>query len=100
MSTLPHTQSLAPSTLKLVATRVVAGWKRVAARVSSDLSRPALNDRVLHRLSTLSDRDLRDIGLDRSDLVDAALPENGDATRFLVARRDARHQAHHGRYPF
>ena len=97
MSTLPHTHSLAPAPLKLVAARIVESWKRL---VSRDLSRPALNDRVLYRLSTLSDRDLSDIGLSRSDLADAALPENGDATRFLIERRDARHQARHGRFPF
>ena len=96
MNTLPHTHSLAPAPLKLVASRVADAWKRLA----DTLSRTALNDRVLYRLSTLSDRDLSDIGLSRSDIADAALPENGDATRFLVDRRDARHRARHGRYPF
>ena len=100
MTTLPHHHSLAPAPFKLAVSRLADGWKRLAARLSRDLARPALNDRVLYRLSTLSDRDLSDIGLSRSDLADAALPENGDATRFLVERRDLRHQARHGRSPF
>ncbi|MDP4025301.1 DUF1127 domain-containing protein [Methylobacterium sp. NEAU 140] len=63
------------------------------ARLADDLGRPARDRRVLHRLSTLSDRELRDIGLWRQDLSDAVLPENGSVSAFLIDRREARRAA-------
>lgn len=59
----------------------------------TDLGGLARNRRVLHRLSTLSDRELKDIGLWRQDVYDAALIENGDAARFLTERRESRRAA-------
>ena len=61
--------------------------------LQADLGGPARNRRVLHRLSTLSDRELKDIGLWRQDVRDAGLLENGDAARFLTERREARRAA-------
>ena len=73
--------------------RAWAFLMRIVARLREDLTRPAINRRVVHRLSVLSDRELKDIGLVRQDVFDASLPENGDATCFLLRRRDeARHR--------
>ncbi len=79
------------------AARIVAAIRRMTARIDECLSRPALNRRVLYRLSVLSERELADIGLTRADVVEAAMPENGDATHFLVRRRDERWDAHRDR---
>ena len=81
-------QALASPGLAQAAFRIVAGWWKAAA---AGLSRQAQNRRVLHRLSAMSDRELRDIGLVRQDVVDAALPGNGDASHLLLARREERH---------
>ncbi len=66
----------------------LAGW---LARLRADLARPAMDRRILYRLSTLSDGQLHGIGLVRRDIHDAQRPEVGDAAAFLIARRDARH---------
>ncbi|WCS27347.1 DUF1127 domain-containing protein [Methylobacterium sp. NMS14P] len=62
----------------------------VAASARAGLSRTAMNRRVLQRLSTLSDRELRDIGLTPQDVADACVPGTGDAIHLLVGRRDER----------
>jgi hypothetical protein len=59
------------------------------AWLGHEFGRVATNRRVLHRLSVMSDRELRDIGLIRQDLQDADLP-GVDAVAFLRERRDAR----------
>lgn len=61
--------------------------------IRADLGGTARNRRVLHRLSSLSDRELKDIGLWRQDVYDAGLIENGDASHFLIERREARRSA-------
>lgn len=65
----------------------------VAAEVRAGLTRAAMNRRVLQRLSTLSDRELKDIGLTRQDVADACVPGTGDAIHLLVGRRDERRHA-------
>ncbi|SFL44895.1 DUF1127 domain-containing protein [Methylobacterium pseudosasicola] len=61
-----------------------------AAAMRAELSRAAMNRRVLHRLSTLSARELKDIGLTPQDVADAGVPGRHDAIDLLVGRRDAR----------
>ena len=79
----------APSMVTRVRDRVAtfAAWLR------ADLAGAVRNRRVLHRLASLSDRELKDIGLWRQDVSDAGLIENGDASRFLIGRREARRLA-------
>lgn len=58
------------------------------------VSRAALNRRVVRQLSAMSDRDLKDIGLVRQDVLDSAtLLLEGDASDFLIGRRDERRSA-------
>lgn len=66
---------------------------RFAAEVRAGLSRAAMNRRVLQQISTLSERELKDIGLTRQDVADACAPGTGDAIHLLVGRRDARRHA-------
>lgn len=81
--------------------RAVAAVKGLAKHIAEGLSRDALNRRVLYRLSVLSDRELGDIGLTRYDVMDAvSLGGGGDASHFLVSRRDERRSTRHARYPF
>jgi uncharacterized protein YjiS (DUF1127 family) len=63
---------------------------RLIAAMAEGVSRRAMNRRVLQQLSAMSERDLRDIGLVPQDVEDACLPENGDASLFLIARRGER----------
>lgn len=84
------------------APRFASGWLTEAlARLRADLSRPAMDRRILHRLAVMSDRELRDIGFVRRDVHDARAPDAGDVATFLVARREARrvlrHQLSRGR---
>ena len=72
------------------AARAVA---EAAAEVRTGLSRAAMNRRVLHRLSTLSARELKDIGLTPQDVADAAVPGPRDATDLLIGRRNERRRA-------
>ncbi|MDO9425279.1 MAG: DUF1127 domain-containing protein [Methylobacterium sp.] len=66
------------------------------APVAAGLSRAAINARVLRQLGGMSERELKDIGLIRQDLFDAAaLRLDGDATSLLLARRDERKAARH-----
>lgn len=58
------------------------------AWLGDEFGRVATNRRVLHRLSVMSDSELRDIGLIRQDVRDADLP-GVDAIAFLRGRRDA-----------
>ena len=76
----------------IVAIRAVSRLVRALIEgVAKGLSRHARDRRVLRRLSTMSDRELQDIGLTRGDVVDAAsLPRNDDASLLLVRRRDER----------
>jgi len=63
----------------------------ILARIAAGLSRQAINRRVLRQLSAMSERELKDIGLVRQDVADAfVLSGTGDASLFLVARRDER----------
>ncbi len=64
---------------------VALAWLR------TEFGRVATNRRVLHRLSVMSDRELRDIGLIRQDVRDANLP-GVDAIAFLRDRREAQRQ--------
>ncbi|MCJ2056268.1 DUF1127 domain-containing protein [Methylobacterium sp. J-048] len=70
--------------------RAVQAIAEAAAEVRAELSRAAMNRRVLHRLSALSARELRDIGLTPQDVADAGVPGRHDAIALLVGRRDAR----------
>ena len=79
----------APSTIARLRDRVL----RFARWLRDDLAGAVRDRRVVHRLESLSDRELRDIGLWRQDVRDAGLIENGDASRFLMGRRDARRLA-------
>jgi uncharacterized protein YjiS (DUF1127 family) len=65
----------------------------LAAEIRAGLSRAAMNRRVLQRLSTLSERELKDIGLTPQDVADACGPGTGDAIDMLVGRRDERRHA-------
>lgn len=73
--------------------RVAARLTAFGAELRAGLSRAAMNRRVLQRLSTLSDRELKDIGLTPQDVADARVPGTGDAIHLLVGRRDERREA-------
>ncbi|MEE7489498.1 DUF1127 domain-containing protein [Methylobacterium oryzae CBMB20] len=73
--------------------RTVGSVLAVGAEVRAGLSRAAMNRRVLQRLSTLSDRELKDIGLTPQDVADACVPGTSDAIHLLVGRRDERRRA-------
>jgi hypothetical protein len=61
------------------------------ARLAAGVSRAAINRRVVGQLSRMSDRELRDIGLVRQDVLDSEmLLLEGDASSFLVGRRNER----------
>lgn len=63
----------------------------ILSSIAAGLSRQAINRRVLRQLSAMSERELRDIGLVRQDVADASLLSGtGDASLFLVGRRDER----------
>ncbi|MCJ2132900.1 DUF1127 domain-containing protein [Methylobacterium sp. J-026] len=70
--------------------RAVASIAAFGADLRAGLSRGAMNRRVLQRLSTLTERELKDIGLTPQDVADAGVPGTGDAILLLVGRRDAR----------
>ncbi|MHB2208731.1 DUF1127 domain-containing protein [Methylobacterium sp. CM6257] len=63
------------------------------AEVRAGLSRAGMNRRVMQRLSTLSARELKDIGLTPQDVADAHAPGIGDAIDLLIGRRDERRSA-------
>ncbi|QGY04624.1 DUF1127 domain-containing protein [Methylobacterium mesophilicum SR1.6/6] len=73
--------------------RLAAHAAAFGAAVRAGLSRAAMNRRVLQRLSTLSERELKDIGLTPQDVADACAPGTGDAIDLLVGRRDERRHA-------
>lgn len=74
--------------------RARAHLSRWLAAATGGVSRAALNRRVVRQLSAMSDRDLKDIGLVRQDVLDsAALLREGDASGFLMGRRDERRAA-------
>lgn len=63
----------------------------IFAAAASGISRSAINRRVVRQLSVMSDRELRDIGLSRQDVLDSEiLPLEGDASCFLIGRRNER----------
>ena len=72
------------------AAALVAGLR---ARAQAGLSRAAMDRRVLQQLSTLSDRELKDIGLTPQDVADAGVPGTEDAIGLLIGRRAARRRA-------
>ncbi|TXN04222.1 DUF1127 domain-containing protein [Methylobacterium sp. WL64] len=73
--------------------RAARAIAEAAAEVRTGLSRAAMNRRVLHRLATLSERELKDIGLTPQDVADATVPGRRDATDLLIGRRDDRRRA-------
>ncbi|MCJ2064592.1 DUF1127 domain-containing protein [Methylobacterium sp. J-088] len=54
--------------------RAARAIAEASAEIRAGLSRAAMNRRVMHRLSTLSERELKDIGLSRQDVADALEP--------------------------
>ncbi len=60
------------------------------ADLRAGLSRAAMNRRVLQRLSMLTERELKDIGLTPRDVADAGVTQSVDAICLLVGRRDER----------
>ncbi|MGU3359519.1 DUF1127 domain-containing protein [Methylobacterium sp. M6A4_1b] len=75
------------STLALIRSWLMRG----AGVAAAGMSRAAINRRVVRQLSVMSDRELRDIGLVRQDVLDSEmLLLEGDASSFLVGRRDER----------
>lgn len=56
----------------------------------AELSQPAMDRRILHRLSVMTEDELRRIGLTASDVRTAQALEAGLATDFLASRRGAR----------
>ncbi|CAA2102850.1 hypothetical protein MBUL_01895 [Methylobacterium bullatum] len=66
--------------------------RQLLANAAAGLSRQAMNRRVLRKLSVMSDRELKDIGLIRQDVTDAGTGE-ADASQFLIGRRDERREA-------
>ena len=73
--------------------RAARAMIEVAAEFRAGLSRAAMNRRVLQRLSTLSERELKDIGLSPQDVADACSPGIFDAIDLLNRRREERRQA-------
>jgi uncharacterized protein YjiS (DUF1127 family) len=85
---------LFPSALLRRARGAVAAF---LAPMAAGLSRGAINARVLRQLGAMSERELKDIGLVRQDLFDAAaLRRDGDPTNLLLARREERKAARRG----
>ncbi|MCJ2090043.1 DUF1127 domain-containing protein [Methylobacterium sp. E-005] len=74
-------------------TRAARALAEAAAEIRAGLSRAAMNRRVLQRISTLSERELRDIGLSCQDVADACGPGISDAIDLLNGRREERRQA-------
>lgn len=76
--------------------RARARLTRWMAAAVAGVSRAAINRRVVGQLSRMSDRDLKDIGLVRQDVLDSqTLLLEGDAANFLVGRREERRRARH-----
>lgn len=73
--------------------RAVWAIAEATAEIRAGLSRAAMNRRVLLRLSMLSERELKDIGLSRQDVADACGPGVFDAIGLLNDRRTERRQA-------
>ena len=74
-------------------TRAARAIAEATAEIRAGLSRAAMNRRVLQRLSTLSERELKDIGLSRQDVADACGRGAFDAIDLLNGRREERRQA-------
>jgi len=74
-------------------TRTTRSLAEAVAEIRAGLSRAAMNRRVLQRISMLSERELKDIGLSRQDVADACGPGVSDAIELLNGRRDERRQA-------
>jgi uncharacterized protein YjiS (DUF1127 family) len=85
-----NTTTCTPTAPRSLLDRAVRYLARLVGAVADGLSRQAMNRRVLHQLAAMSERDLRDIGLVPQDVEDACLPENGDPSLFLIARRGER----------
>ncbi|WP_311274132.1 DUF1127 domain-containing protein [Methylobacterium sp. WCS2018Hpa-22] len=75
-----------------LARRVSLAAARLFAGLAAELSRQAINRRVLRKLSVMTDRELKDIGLIRQDVMDAGAVE-ADASQFLLVRQDERREA-------
>lgn len=80
-----------------LARRVSLAAARLFAGLADGVSRQAINRRVLRKLSVMTDRELKDIGLIRQDITDAGAGE-ADASRFLLVRREERRQARLSRH--
>ena len=85
-----------PRPITRAARAVATAIAGAISEVWADLSRAAMNRRVLVRLSMLSERELKDIGLTPQDVADAAVPGHDDAVSLLVGRRDERRRARAG----
>lgn len=64
--------------------------RRFAEELRESLGRPAMNRRILHRLASTDEADLRRLGLTPWDVREAALREVTDVAAFLNARRALR----------
>ncbi|MCJ2035292.1 DUF1127 domain-containing protein [Methylobacterium sp. J-068] len=85
------TESNSTGAGRAVLARAKARLKRWMAAAAEGMSRAAINRRVVRQLSAMSDRELKDIGLVRQDVLDSeTLLLEGDASSFLIGRREER----------
>ena len=77
----------------MIADQVRRTVQRVADGLREEFGRPAMNRRILHRLSTAPRHELAHLGLTPGDVRDAAAPGITDAAGFLRARRASRRGA-------
>ena len=93
-TTIRESENAAVRVRESLLRRARASMAGASAAIAAGLSRAAINARILHQLGAMSERELKDIGLVRQDLHDAAaLRLDGDATHLLLARRDERKAA-------
>jgi len=90
-TTSSRTESTSTGAGRAVLARARAQLKRWMAAAAEGVSRAAINRRVVWQLSAMSDRELKDIGLMRQDVLDSqSLLLEGDASNFLIGRREER----------
>jgi len=73
-----------------VLARLGAWLSVLSGGMRAELSQPAMDRRILHRLSVMTEDELRRIGLTASDVRAARAQEVGPVADFLAARRRAR----------
>ncbi|WP_019905415.1 DUF1127 domain-containing protein [Methylobacterium sp. 77] len=71
---------------------------RLLTEAAEGVSRQAINRRVVRKLSVMTDRELKDIGLIRQDVMDAVTSAD-DASELLMVRRDERRGARRIKIP-